>query len=71
MDSETEAFMQEIIDSDFKHCTILAVMHRLEHVRSYDKIALLGGGKLLEYGDPDTLMAKDMRFAELYWMNAN
>jgi ATP-binding cassette subfamily C (CFTR/MRP) protein 1 len=58
--------MQEIIDTDFKDCTVLAVMHRLKHIRRYDKAALFGNGKLLEYGDPETLLAGDTRLAKLY-----
>ena len=32
VDGETEAFMQDIIDTTFKDCTVLAVMHRLTHI---------------------------------------
>lgn len=68
VDTETEAIMQQVIDTDFKDvgCTVLAVMHRLEHIRRYDKVALLGGGKLLEYGDPEGLLAGDTELARLY-----
>lgn len=58
--------MQEIIDTDFKECTVLAVMHRLEHIRRYDKAALFGNGKLLEYDDPGTLLSGDTNLAKLY-----
>lgn len=60
--------MQEIIDTDFKAagCTVLAVMHRLEHIRRYDKVALLDDGKLLEYGDPKELLAGETELARLY-----
>lgn len=40
VDHEAETTMQEIIDTDFKECTVLVVMHRLEHSRRYDKAAL-------------------------------
>lgn len=64
--------MQEIIDTEFKDCTVLAVMHRLHHVvRSYDVVALLDAGKLLEYGAPVTLMEGDTRFKELYRLNGD
>ncbi|KAL6871928.1 P-loop containing nucleoside triphosphate hydrolase protein [Trichoderma novae-zelandiae] len=69
VDIETEAIMQQIIDTDFKDsgCTVLAVMHRLEHIRRYDRVALLGHGKLLEYGDPEGLLAAgDTQLARLY-----
>ncbi|PTB72853.1 P-loop containing nucleoside triphosphate hydrolase protein [Trichoderma longibrachiatum ATCC 18648] len=68
VDIETEGIMQEIIDTDFKAagCTVLAVMHRLEHIRRYDKVALLDDGKLLEYGDPKELLAGETELARLY-----
>ncbi|PTB61499.1 P-loop containing nucleoside triphosphate hydrolase protein, partial [Trichoderma citrinoviride] len=69
VDTETEAIMQQIIDTDFKDagCTVLAVMHRLEHIRRYDKVALLGDGKLLEYGEPEELLAGETtELARLY-----
>lgn len=66
VDHEAEAIMQEIINTDFEECTVLAVMHRLEHIRRYDKAALFGNGKLLEYDDPETLLSGDTNLAKLY-----
>ncbi|KAK2779173.1 ABC transporter [Colletotrichum kahawae] len=71
MSSETEAVMQDIVDSDFKGCTVLAVMHRLKHVTHYDKVALLGDGKLLEFDDPESLISGETQFAEMFKMKAN
>ncbi|KAF9878698.1 ABC multidrug transporter [Colletotrichum karsti] len=70
VDSETEAVMQEIIDTEFPHCTVLAVMHRLKHVTSYDKVALIGDGQLLEFGEPAALISGETLFSELYRMNS-
>ena len=63
--------MQDIIDSDFRNCTVLAIMHRLRHVSRYDKVALLEDGALLEYGEPESLLTGDTRFAELYRLDAS
>ncbi|GJN80117.1 hypothetical protein PLIIFM63780_003641 [Purpureocillium lilacinum] len=63
MDEDTERLMEGIIESEFRHCTVLAVMHRLEHVVRYDKVALLDSGKLKEYGMPRDLIAADGEFA--------
>ncbi|KAK0615177.1 ABC transporter [Bombardia bombarda] len=71
VDSETESVMQEIIDTEFRGCTVLAVMHRLRHVSRYDRVALLDDGALVEFGDPEELMAGDTRFAKLCRMNGN
>ncbi|KAI0126762.1 ABC transporter [Xylariales sp. AK1849] len=66
VDTETEGIMQEIIDTEFKGCTVLAVMHRLKHVTRYDKVALLGNGILLEFDSPTTLLRQESKFADLY-----
>ncbi|KAK6211651.1 ABC transporter [Colletotrichum tabaci] len=71
VDSETEAVMQEVVDDEFRGCTVLAVMHRLKHVSRYDAVVLLGDGEVLEMGEPSSLIAGGGRFAELYRMNSN
>ncbi|KAF4885361.1 ABC transporter atnG [Colletotrichum fructicola] len=71
VDSETEAIMQDIVDSDFSDCTVLAVMHRLKHVTHYDKVALLGDGRLLEFDTPGSLISGETQFAEMFKMKAN
>ncbi|TEA11376.1 ABC transporter ecdL [Colletotrichum sidae] len=71
VDSHTESLMQNIVDTEFHGCTVLAVMHHLKHVDRYDRVALLGDGKLLEFGDPGSLIAGDTKFAELYKANGS
>ena len=70
LDSETEAIVQDIIDSEFRGCTVLAVMHRLTNITSYDQVALMDAGSLVEFGEPAELIAGDTRFAELYRSHA-
>ena len=66
VDSETEATMQHIVDTEFKDATVLAVMHRLTHIAHYDRVALLDNGTLMEYDNPTTLLAGESKFADLY-----
>lgn len=67
VDATTEAIMQEVIDTNFAHYTILAVVHRLGYVRRFDKVALLHGGELAEFDGPDALLATEgSLFADLY-----
>ncbi|EFX06313.1 ABC multidrug transporter [Grosmannia clavigera kw1407] len=67
LDSSAEAVVQQIIDTDFRGCTVLAVMHRLAHVASYDRVAVMDAGALVEDGAPGELIANESsRFAELY-----
>ncbi|KXS96328.1 hypothetical protein AC578_9376 [Pseudocercospora eumusae] len=66
VDLETSVAMQEIIDSEFKDFTVLSIMHRLDQVMKYDKVAVFDQGELVEFDEPGKLIAQDSRFAELW-----
>jgi ATP-binding cassette subfamily C (CFTR/MRP) protein 1 len=64
---DTQAVVQGIIDRHFVSHTVLPVMHRLENVRSsYDKVAVLEAGEVIEFDTPASLLARpSSRFAAL------
>ncbi|KAI0170239.1 ABC transporter [Pestalotiopsis sp. NC0098] len=70
VDSETETIMQDIIDTVFRDCTVLAVMHRLTHIGRYDKVALLDHGHLMEFDAPARLLDQESKFASLHQSSA-
>jgi len=49
VDEDTQALMNNIIDTEYKNYTVSAVIHRLDHIQNYDKVALLDSGILVEY----------------------
>ena len=55
--------MQEIIDTEFKDCTVLAIMHRLEYIERYDRVIVMDEGVLVEDGEPAALADGDTKFA--------
>jgi ATP-binding cassette subfamily C (CFTR/MRP) protein 1 len=57
VDLQTDNLMQGIISEHFKECTVIAVAHRLQTIRNYDQIAVFRNGQVVEYGEPDALMA--------------
>jgi ABC-type multidrug transport system fused ATPase/permease subunit len=66
VDFETDALIQQSIRNLPKNTTVLTVAHRLATVMDYDKILVLGAGKLLEFDSPDVLKSKkDSYFAKL------
>jgi ATP-binding cassette, subfamily C (CFTR/MRP), member 1 len=69
VDNKTAGIIQDIVDTEFRSCTVLAIMHKLEYVSHYDVVALLGGGKLLEIGEPTSLITGRTQFSELYKTN--
>lgn len=63
--------MQDIIDTTFKDCTVLAIMHQLTHASYYDKVALLSEGRLMEFDTPTNLLGRESMFSELYRAGSN
>ena len=58
VDSKTDAQVQATIREQFveKGVTVITVAHRLDTVLGYDKIVVLGAGRILEYGSPRQLL---------------
>ena len=58
VDPNTDAQVQATIRREFvnKGVSVITVAHRLDTVMGSDKIAVLGDGKLLEYGKPEDLL---------------
>ena len=50
--------------------TVVMVSHRLASVRSADRIAVLSGGRVVEVGDHDALVAAGGLYAELFALQA-
>lgn len=56
MDYETDAAVQHILRTQFSHCTIFTVAHRIATVRDYDRILVLSNGEMVELDSPENLM---------------
>ena len=65
VDGRTDALLQEAVSKSFRGATILAVAHRLDTVIDYDKILVLGKGRVLEYGSPHALILKRGAFCRM------
>jgi ATP-binding cassette, subfamily B, bacterial len=50
--------------------TVVLVSHRFSSVRAADRILVLEGGRIIEEGDHETLLARDGRYAELFGLQA-
>lgn len=47
VDMETDSLIQTTIREEFAECTTLVIAHRLQTVVDYDRILVLGDGKVL------------------------
>ena len=66
LDNASQGRVEEVLNSEFRgKSTLIAVVHRLELVRGYDRIAVMKAGKVVETGQFDELMSKRGLFYEL------
>ena len=63
LDNKTQKNITESIDK--LECTRIVIAHRLSTIKSADRIIMLEGGKIIEEGNYETLIAKKGKFAEL------
>lgn len=66
VDNETEAAIQRSLDVVSRHRTTIVIAHRLSTVRQADHIHLMEGGRIVESGTHDALLAHNGRYAALW-----
>ena len=66
VDLATDALIQDTIRTEFKHCTVLTIAHRVSTILDYDRVMVLERGSIVECDKPDILLkVKGGKFAEL------
>lgn len=66
VDTRTEQHIQAAMRELMKDKTCFVIAHRLSTIRSADHILVLDGGKVVEQGNHETLMAKGGFYRRLY-----
>lgn len=59
--------MQSVIRKHFKDQTIIAIVHKLDIILDYDKIAFMDQGRVVEFDTPQALLSmEESAFKSLY-----
>jgi ATP-binding cassette subfamily B protein/subfamily B ATP-binding cassette protein MsbA len=65
LDSESERLIQQALQSLLRSRTSFVIAHRLSTVRHADRIVVLDGGRMVEVGTHDDLMAQGGAYREM------
>jgi len=66
LDNKAQTRIQNLLETRWKKkSTVVSVVHRLDTIQNYDKVAVMKAGKILEMGTYDELMARKGMLYEL------
>lgn len=66
LDNESEHYIQMALESAMKGRTTLVIAHRLSTIENADLIVVMDGGKIVETGTHDDLIAKGGAYSKLH-----
>jgi len=65
LDNKSQTRIQKLVENWKGSCTVISVIHRLDMLPSFDKVAVMRNGKIIEWGEPEKLMADKGALHEL------
>ncbi len=66
IDTRTERIVQKGMDSLMKGRTVFVIAHRLSTIQNSDVIMVMDGGRIIERGDHNSLIAQKGKYYQLY-----
>jgi ATP-binding cassette, subfamily C (CFTR/MRP), member 1 len=65
VDPATQSRIKRSIKEAFSDCTLIVIAHQLDSILDFDRIAVFGDGKLLEFDSPRKLLGMHSQFRAL------
>ncbi|XP_072247113.1 ATP-binding cassette sub-family C member 2 isoform X2 [Leuresthes tenuis] len=62
VDLETDDLIQKTIRTEFSHCTVLTIAHRLHSIMDSSRVMVLDAGKIVEFDSPSNLLEQRGHF---------
>jgi ATP-binding cassette subfamily B protein len=66
LDPGTELLVEQAVDRLMEGRTVVVIAHRLSTAERADRVGVVSGGRLVELGRHDELMAHDQQYAKLF-----
>ncbi|KAH8881831.1 putative ABC multidrug transporter [Thozetella sp. PMI_491] len=66
VDTATDKIMHQLIRERFRDSTIISVAHRLDTILDFDRVIVLGKGRIVEDDSPAALLGRQSEFRRLY-----
>ncbi|KAG5781567.1 hypothetical protein H9Q73_004760 [Fusarium xylarioides] len=66
VDAKSEQLIRQVVQEEFVGCTVIAIAHRLGAVVDFDRVAVMGGGRVIEWDNPRELLKRESEFKMLW-----
>ena len=67
LDSHSESLIQDALDKLMRDKTVIVIAHRLSTIRKMDRVVVVDGGKIIEEGSHEDLLARETSLYKNLW----
>lgn len=72
VDERSERLIRQVVKEEFASCTVIAIVHRLGAIADFDRVAVVAGGRVVEWDNPRALLKReDSEFKRLWDLSSS